>query len=69
MQNKTDWKAMYDSLMMILQNMAGQIPDTAAVFNSFMSKSMHINQLLLAKAERLDCEDSVKLSKVISQQN
>lgn len=112
-QNKTDWKAMYDSLnddfaeygrtysdeiydriiskcdLMIESSpefcnaalvaksnilaysdqydeaviVAGQIPDTAAVFNSFRSKSMHINQLLLAKAERLDCEDSVKLYK------
>ena len=42
---------------------AGMIPDTASVFYVFRPKSVYINELLLAKAERLDYEDSVKIYK------
>lgn len=39
------------------------IPDTASVFYVFSSKSVYINELLLAKAEILDYEDSIRIYK------
>lgn len=42
---------------------AEMIPDTASVFYVFRPKSVYINELLLAKAERLDYEDSAKIYK------
>lgn len=40
---------------------AEQIPDTASVFDSFRSKTVHINSLLSSKAENLGDEDDARM--------
>lgn len=55
----------YDEAVKVVE----QIPDTASIFNSFISKTVHINGLLSSKSEMLGDEDSARMynDKILSE--